>query len=61
MFIVPIDMCLDDEMESDEIKPNKLQFLSPRSRDTEQRRVQAMSRCQNLSMVLDGKHFTTIG
>lgn len=54
-------MCLDDEMESDEIKPNKLQFLSPRSRDTEQRRVQAMSRCQHLSMVLDGKHFTTIG
>ncbi|XP_078336668.1 uncharacterized protein LOC111137601 isoform X2 [Crassostrea virginica] len=48
-----IDMCLDDEMESDEIKPNKLQFLSPRSRDTEQRRVQAMSRCQHLSMVLD--------
>ncbi|XP_048731593.2 protein ELYS-like [Ostrea edulis] len=48
-----IDMCLDDDMESDEIKPNKLQLLSPRSRDTEQRRVQAMSRSQHLCMVLD--------
>ncbi|XP_062579828.1 protein ELYS-like isoform X2 [Saccostrea cucullata] len=48
-----IDMCLDDDVESDEIKPNKLQVLSPRSRDTEQRRVQAMSRSQNLCMVLD--------
>lgn len=48
-------MCLDDDMESDEIKPNKLQLLSPRSRDTEQRRVQAMSRSQHLCMVLDGK------
>lgn len=49
------DMCLDDEIETDEIKPNKLQLLSPRSRDTEHRRVQAMSRSQHLAMVLDGQ------
>lgn len=50
-------MCLDDEIETDEIKPNKLQLLSPRSRDTEQRRVQAMSRSQHLAMVLDGQSY----
>ena len=49
------DMCLDDESDmSDEVMPNKLQFVTPRSRDTVQRRQQATARGHQLAMTLDG-------
>ncbi|KAL5014317.1 hypothetical protein ScPMuIL_008587 [Solemya velum] len=49
-----IDMCLDDEGSlSDEIMPNKLHFISPRTRDIIQHRKDALSRSQQLAMILD--------
>ncbi|XP_060062460.1 protein ELYS-like [Ylistrum balloti] len=53
-FVYLIDMCVDEEADySDEIMPNRLLFVTPRSRDVQQRRVQAVSKGQQLCMVLD--------
>ncbi|XP_021372867.1 protein ELYS-like isoform X1 [Mizuhopecten yessoensis] len=49
-----IDMCVDDETDySDEVMPNRLLFITPRSRDVQQRRIQGASKGQQLCMVLD--------
>lgn len=51
-------MCLDDDNDlSDEVMPLKLEFISPRSRDVAQRRVQASANDKMLCMVLDGMLF----
>ncbi|XP_033763311.1 protein ELYS-like isoform X2 [Pecten maximus] len=53
-FVYLIDMCIDEETDySDEVMPNRLLFITPRSRDVQQRRIQAASKGQQLCMVLD--------
>lgn len=55
ILFISVDMCLDDDNDlSDEVMPLKLEFISPRSRDITQRRVQASANDKMLCMVLDG-------
>ena len=48
-------MCLDEELYSDEVTPCKLQCITPRARDTADRRRSALSKGNQLCLVLDGK------
>ncbi|XP_069118568.1 protein ELYS-like isoform X2 [Argopecten irradians] len=53
-YVYLIDMCIDKEVDySDEVMPNQLLFITPRSRDVQHRRIQAVSKGQQLCMVLD--------
>ena len=48
-------MSMDEDLYSDEVMPSKLQYVTPRSRDTSDKRKQALSKGHHLCMVLDGK------
>ena len=48
-------MCMDENIHSDEVMPSKLQYITPRSRDTADRRRQAIAKRNHLCLVLDGK------
>ncbi|XP_052102837.1 protein ELYS-like isoform X2 [Mytilus californianus] len=48
-----IDMCMDENIHSDEVMPSKLQYITPRSRDTADRRRQAIAKRNHLCLVLD--------
>ena len=50
------DLCMDDsDFFSDEEFPSKLQFISPRNRDTENQRFHCMSQGLHLCMQLNGE------
>jgi hypothetical protein len=47
-FDIPIRyMSMDEDLYSDEVMPSKLQYVTPRSRDTSDKRKQALSFCLN--------------
>jgi len=49
-------MCLDDEVDySDEVSPNKLQFIPPLARVVSRRKVQTFSKGQQICMGLEGR------